>query len=304
MRNAMTVDVEDYFHVSAFENVIERSSWEHRESRVKANTHCLLELFEKNNIHATFFVLGWVAERYADLVREIVHHGHEVACHGYSHRLVYQQTSQEFQAETKRAKDIIEDQIQKPVIGYRAASYSITQNSLWALDILADLGFRYDSSIFPVHHDRYGIPASPRWPYELKTLQGHSLVEFPLTTAKLAKFKLPVAGGGYFRLYPYQLSRWAFKRINDYDQQPFIFYLHPWEIDPDQPRIKASMLSRFRHYNNLRRCYSRLEQLLLDFSFATVSEVLMDHGFLSEGRPAANSTAVRDHVDTRLWSIN
>jgi polysaccharide deacetylase family protein (PEP-CTERM system associated) len=263
-----------------------------------------LELFEKNNIHATFFVLGWVAERYVDLVREIAHHGHEVACHGYSHRLVYQQTSQEFQAETKRAKDIIEDQIQKPVIGYRAASYSITQNSLWALDILADLGFRYDSSIFPVHHDRYGIPASPRWPYQLKTLQGHSLIEFPLTTAKLAKFKLPVAGGGYFRLYPYQLSRWAFKRINDYDQQPFIFYLHPWEIDPDQPRIEASMLSRFRHYNNLRHCYSRLEQLLLDFSFTTVSEVLMDRGYLSGEKPAANSAAVRDHVDTRLWSIN
>ncbi len=299
MRNAMTVDVEDYFHVSAFENVIDRSSWDHRESRVRVNTQRLLELFEIKKIHATFFVLGWVAERFTDLVREIAQHGHEVACHGYSHRLVYKQTPKEFQAETKQAKAIIEDQIQKPVLGYRAASYSITQNSLWALDILAELGFLYDSSIFPVHHDRYGIPASPRWPYQLQTLQGHTLVEFPLTTATLGKFKLPVAGGGYFRLYPYQVSSWAFKRINEHDQQPFIFYLHPWEIDPEQPRIEASLLSRFRHYNNLKHCHHRLERLLTDFPFTTVREVLIDRGFLSLEGSAVSS----DRVDARLWSV-
>jgi polysaccharide deacetylase family protein (PEP-CTERM system associated) len=300
MHNAMTVDVEDYFHVSAFENVIERASWDLRESRVKVNTQRLLELFEVKKIHATFFVLGWVAERFTDLVREIAQHGHEVACHGYSHKLVYKQTPQEFHEETKQAKAIIEDQIQKPVLGYRAASYSITENSLWALDILAELGFHYDSSIFPVRHDRYGIPASPRWPYQLHTLQGHTLVEFPLTTARWGKVKLPVAGGGYFRLYPYQLSKWAFKRVNEHDQQPFIFYLHPWEIDPEQPRIEASLLSRFRHYNNLERCHHRLEKLVTDFPFTTVTEVLMDRGFLSAGEPAASS----DRVDVRLWSVS
>lgn len=275
VKNALTVDVEDYFQVSAFADHIKPHEWDERTLRVEENTHKLLDLFDEYKIKATFFTLGWVAERKRGLVLEIANRGHEVACHGYSHQLVYNQTQDIFRDETIRAKSIIEDIIQQPVLGYRAASYSITEKSVWALDILAECGFIYDSSIFPVRHDRYGMPDSPKYPYLLKTPAGNSLIEFPLSTAKIFNYRLPVAGGGYFRLYPYWLSKAGLKQINR-QQKPFIFYLHPWEVDPEQPRISASWFSRFRHYNNLDKCESRLRNLISDFRFTTTWDVLCE----------------------------
>lgn len=282
MKNAMTIDVEDYFHVSAFASSIASTQWDSYACRVEANTGKLLGMFSDGGIKATFFVLGWVAERYPALVRSIAAQGHEIACHGYSHRLVYDQTPAEFRAETQRSKGVLEDLVQTPVLGYRAASYSITSKSLWALDILAELGFTYDSSIFPVRHDRYGIPGGSRRPYRLRTPAGASLVEFPLTTVELGRYRLPVSGGGYFRLFPYFLTRMALASVNGREQRPFIFYLHPWEVDPGQPRVKSGWLSRFRHYNNLERCEPRLRQLMADFEFGTAAEVLHGLGLGTE----------------------
>lgn len=274
IQNALTVDVEDYFQVAAFTANVDRKSWDSFPLRVERNTHRLLDLFAEHGVNATFFVLGWVAERCPDLVRAIAERGHEVACHGYSHQLIYGQTPAVFREETARAKACLENQVQRPVLGYRAASYSITKRSLWALDVLAELGFFYDSSIFPIHHDRYGIPDSPRWPYRINTHNGGSLIEFPPSTLSVGGYRLPVAGGGYFRIYPYRLTRFALSRLNDGEGRPFIFYLHPWEIDPDQPRIPTGRLSTFRHYTNLSRCESRLRQLLKDFEFAPASKIL------------------------------
>lgn len=274
MRNALTVDVEDYFHVSAFAHQIHPSTWGEIPLRVQHNTQRLLELFDEYEVKATFFVLGWVAERCPELVRSIAERGHEVACHGYSHELIYRQTEETFREETARAKAILEDHYQYPVLGYRAASYSITKKSFWALDVLAELGFRYDSSIFPVRHDRYGIPDSPRWPYRITTTRGGDLVEFPPATLSLMRYRLPVGGGGYFRLYPYAFTRFALSRLNNAEQQPFMFYMHPWEIDADQPVIRAGWLSMFRHYTNLARCEERLRLLLRDFRFSSAREVL------------------------------
>lgn len=277
--NAMTVDVEDYFHVSAFENVITPGSWGSRVSRVERNTLRLLELMEQRGMKATYFVLGWVADRYPALVREIAAQGHEIACHGYSHQLIYKQTPEVFREETLRSKKLLEDLAQMPVLGYRAASYSITAQSAWALDTLAEAGFAYDSSIFPVRHDRYGMPGTPRFPYLLTTPGGKTIVEFPLTTLILGGATLPIAGGGYFRLYPYFFSRWGLARVNKMGE-PFVFYLHPWEIDPDQPRVNAGWLSRFRHYNNLADCENRLRTLMQDFRFTTMADVLTHRGLL------------------------
>ena len=273
IQNALTVDVEDYYHVSAFANSIKPTDWDNHASRVEKNTHRLMDIFDEAEVKATFFVLGWVADRNASLVKEIAERGHEVACHGYSHQLIYNQTPEVFREETIRSKNLLENIVQAPVRGYRAASYSITKDSLWALDILAEAGFEYDSSIFPIRHDRYGIPDAKEMPHVLKTPKGHSLVEFPLSTAKVLKHKLPVAGGGYFRLYPYALTKAGLRQVNR-RQQPFIFYLHPWEIDSEQPRIEAGWFSRFRHYNNLEKCESRLQQLMKDFQFGTVWQVL------------------------------
>ncbi|MDX1589798.1 MAG: DUF3473 domain-containing protein [Oleiphilaceae bacterium] len=279
LRNAMTIDVEDYFHVSALAESIDPGDWHSMEYRAEANTDRLLSLFAEKGVKGTFFVLGWVAEKSPLLIRRIADAGHEIACHGFSHQLVYRQTPAVFREETRRAKSLLEDQTQQPVNGYRAASYSITAASRWALDILVEEGFTWDSSIFPIRHDRYGMPGSPRWPHQLTTDKGASLVEFPLTTLRLGPFTLPIAGGGYFRLYPYGFSRWGLTQCRR-QGEPFIFYLHPWEIDPEQPRVPVSPLSRFRHYNNLHRCESRLARLLEDFSFTTVEQVLADRGLL------------------------
>jgi len=273
--NALTIDVEDYFHVAALSKSISVHDWSNIPSRVEKNTNLLLELFDKYSVKATFFILGWVAERYPQLIKDIDSQGHEVACHGYSHQLIYTQTLETFKEETRRSKHILEDIVGKQINGYRAASYSITNRSLWALDILAEAGFTYDSSIFPVYHDNYGIPDSPGEPYVLKTSRGSQLVEFPLSTYRIFGYALPVAGGGYFRLYPYWLSKYFYKRLNKANK-PFVFYLHPWEVDPDQPRVKASWLSEFRHYNNLDVCERRLESLLKDFSFVSMQTKLND----------------------------
>ena len=247
-----------------------------------ANTHRLLALFENFEARATFFVLGWVADRHPQLVRDIAAGGHEVACHGFSHRLVYQQPREEFLQETRRAKFLLEDITGSAVLGYRAASYSIVRQSLWALDILVELGFAYDSSIFPVRHDLYGIPGAQRLPHRMSTPNGRSIVEWPLSTAEIFGWRLPVAGGGYFRLLPYWFSRWGLTSINRRERQPFIFYLHPWEIDPQQPRVSASWLSRFRHYTNLAKCEERLRMLLREFRFGTARDGLAQLGLLPD----------------------
>jgi len=280
--NALTVDVEDYFHVSALAPSIDRGSWGSRESRVVGNTHRLLDLFGQFGVRGTFFVLGWVAERHPRLVKDIAGAGHEVACHGFSHRLVYEQSPEEFREETLRSKRLLEDTIGAAVLGYRAASYSIVRRSLWALDILAEAGFAYDSSIFPVHHDRYGIPDAERNPHRMATPGGRWIVEWPLAVASVLGFRLPVAGGGYFRLLPYALSRWGLASINRRDRRPFIFYLHPWEIDPGQPRVRVGWLSRFRHYTNLDKCEARLRRLLGDFRFGTARDSLSQLGLLAQ----------------------
>jgi len=282
MLNALTVDVEDYFHVSALSSVIRPDDWSsYDQARVIKNTQCLLDLFENHNYFATFFVLGWVAERYPELIREIKQRGHEVASHGWSHQLVYQQEPTVFRQETERSKKLLEDITGDMVSGYRAASYSITPKSRWALDILVELGFHYDSSLFPVYHDRSGMPGCDVSPPQLITDAGRKLIEFPLSTKNIFGYRLPVAGGGYFRLFPYWLNRFCWKSINK-QRKPFVFYLHPWEIDPEQPRVPVSGLSKFRHYNNLDKCYSRLEKMLGDFQFQTMEGVLFELGLLSK----------------------
>jgi polysaccharide deacetylase family protein (PEP-CTERM system associated) len=267
--------VEDYFHVAAFNKVINPNTWDSWPCRVEQNTNTLLALFDRNKIKITFFILGWVAERYPELIKRIHQQGHEIASHGYSHQLIYKQDPKVFREETAKSKQILEDLIQQPITGYRAASYSITRNSLWALETLAELGFTWDSSIFPTRHDNYGIPGSPEEPYKIGTRQGKILTEFPLTTAKVLGQSIPAAGGGYFRQYPYFVSRWLFEIASLNQTKPQIFYLHPWEIDPDQPRVpNASWFSNFRHYTNLHRCLPRLERMLTDFKFGTISESL------------------------------
>ncbi|MES9927377.1 MAG: XrtA system polysaccharide deacetylase [Candidatus Thiodiazotropha sp. 6PDIVS] len=272
--NAITVDVEDYYQVSAFNKQVEKAKWETFESRVYNNTHRILKIFDEKEIKGTFFILGWVAERNQKLVKEIHNLGHEVACHGYSHDLVYKQTPEQFLEETSKSKQILEDIVGASVNGYRAASYSITSKSLWAIDILSECGFTYDSSIFPIIHDRYGIPGADTKPHIFQTDKGNKIVEFPLSTVGVLNRRFPISGGGYFRLFPYWLSNKGLYRVNNHDNVPFIFYMHPWEIDEGQPKIKSSMLSEFRHYNNIDKFETRLLKLIDDFEFSTVSDVL------------------------------
>lgn len=293
--NALTIDVEDYFQVAALAEAVKYDDWPSMEYRVEANTDRLLRLFDNASVKATFFILGWVAERSPQLVRRIANAGHEVASHGYSHQLIYSQTPAVFREETRRSKAILEDILSVGVTGYRAASYSITNQSRWALDILAEEGFTWDSSIFPVHHDRYGMPGTPRWPHRLTTDKGYELAEFPLSTLKFPGYTLPIAGGGYFRLFPYWFSRWGLGSINR-QGQPFVFYLHPWEVDPGQPRLDVKWLSRFRHYNNLDVCEKRLSRLLGHFRFTTMSNVLRNQGVLEHNSDELSSHAIKCNV--------
>lgn len=263
--NYLTIDVEDYFQVSAFEGIINTRDWETMEQRVGRNTETVLSLLADHGTQATFFIVGWVAERYPQLVKSIHQRGHAIGCHSYWHRRVYDMTEDEFRADTHKVKSILEDITGQPVLGYRAPSYSITQKSLWAIDILKELGFTYDSSIFPIYHDTYGIPNAPRFSYR----HANGLLEYPLSTARLLGQKIPVSGGGYFRLFPYWFTRAALRSINRKEGKPFVFYFHPWEIDPEQPRMSnASLVSTFRHYNQLNKTKSRLKSLLKDFTFA------------------------------------
>jgi polysaccharide deacetylase family protein (PEP-CTERM system associated) len=271
--NAMSVDVEDYFQVSAFDRVVRRAEWDAFESRVCANTERLLGLFDESGVRATFFVLGWVAARYPHLIRRIADAGHEVASHGHAHRLVYDLLPEEFRDDVRRAKGTLEDLCGVEVAGYRAPSYSITKRSLWALDVLIEAGYRYDASIFPIHHDRYGIPDAARHIHVLRR-GGSSIVEAPASTVRVGRVNLPIAGGGYFRLLPYWWTRWGIQQLNRLEHRPAIFYLHPWEVDPDQPRIAVSALARVRHYGNLRQTMARLRMLLSDFRFSTVANVV------------------------------
>lgn len=288
--NAFTVDVEDYFQVAALSSAVSRDSWTLRESRVEANTERLLRLLEERGVRATFFLLGWVAERQPELVRRIAAAGHEVACHGYSHQLVYRQSPKEFREETARAKHCLEDTLGQAVEGYRAASFSITRQSLWALDVLIDLNFGYDSSVFPIRHDLYGLPGARPEPHRIAAPSGRTIAEFPMSTARFMGVQIPVSGGGYFRILPYWLTRAGLKQINE--QRPFAFYLHPWELDPRQPRVKVGALSQFRHYTGLERCEGRLRRLLGEFSFTSMHEVLRHCGVVS-AEPERNLTRLR-----------
>lgn len=272
--NALTVDVEDYFHVSAFESHIDKRRWDEFPQRVEANMHRILDLFNEFDIRATFFTLGWVAERYPLMIQRIVKEGHELACHGYQHVRVTEQTRAEFRQDIRQAKQILEDIAGQSVIGYRAASYSINKNNLWAHDELLQEGFRYSSSIYPVKHDLYGIPDAPRFSYT--PLSDRSFKEIPISTLRMLQKNIPCGGGGFFRFYPYVFSKWALRRINNVEQQPAIFYFHPWEIDPDQPRQQGLALkTRFRHYLNLNRMEARIRYLLTDFDWDTMANIFI-----------------------------
>lgn len=270
---ALTVDLEEYFQVSNFDRVIAREDWDALPSRVGDSTRRLLDAFDAADSRATFFSLGWVAERHPALLREIAERGHELACHGYSHELVYDLDPERFRADLRRARAAIEDATGKAIEGYRAPSYSITRDSLWALDVLAEEGFRWDSSVFPIRHHRYGIPGFPRHPLRLSLRGGASLLEFPLTTVQLGPLTLPVAGGAYLRFLPFGLFRRAFERVVA-QGRPALLYLHPWEVDPDQPRQDVGWRIRVNHYYNLARTEDRLRRLLARFRFAPLGRVL------------------------------
>jgi polysaccharide deacetylase family protein (PEP-CTERM system associated) len=281
MRNALTFDVEEYFQAEAFARVVRAAEWPGQPSRVARSTSRLLDQLEHHGVSATFFVLGWVAERQPALVREIQKRGHEVACHGHAHRLIYAMERSEFRDDVRRAKQTIEDIIGAPINGYRAPTFSVVRDSLWALDVLAEEGFRYDSSIFPIRHDRYGIPGAPRFPHRIQLPGGGTMVEFPVTTVRLAGQHLPFCGGGYFRLAPYPMIRAGLRRVNQRERMPGIVYLHPWEMDPEQPRLPIGRLARFRHYVNLAHTASKLGRLLRDFRFAPARDVLREHGLVA-----------------------
>jgi polysaccharide deacetylase family protein (PEP-CTERM system associated) len=270
--NVMSVDVEDYFQVGAFEHSIARDAWERWPCRVEANVERILALFARHDIHATFFTLGWIAERYPGVVRAIVAGGHELASHGHGHQRVSDLTPAAFQADVTRAKKLLEDLAGVAVAGYRAPSFSIGRANLWALDVLAEAGYRYSSSIYPIRHDHYGMPEAPRFPYRPESCP--ALLEMPPTTVPLAGRNLPAAGGGYFRLLPYATSRWLIGRVNQLEQRPAMFYFHPWEVDPEQPRVSGAPLkSRFRHYVNLNRMEAKLDRLCADFRWGRADQV-------------------------------
>lgn len=270
--NALTVDVEDYFQVSALAPYIARADWERIPCRVERNVERILELLAESGSQATFFTLGWIAERYPQLVRRIVDGGHELASHGYAHLRIHEQTPSEFALDIRRAKALLEDLAGREVKGYRAPSFSIGRKTLWAFDCIAEAGYRYSSSVYPIRHDLYGMPDSPRFPYRPSA----DLLEIPVTTTRLLNRNLPAGGGGYFRLLPYCASRALIRRVNRIDRKPSVFYFHPWEIDPGQPHQPGiGLKTRFRHYLNLDRTESRLRSLLRDFKWRSLDRVFL-----------------------------
>ncbi len=271
MTNALSIDVEEYFQIHVLSGIIRQDTWQEIPSSVQENTSRILDLLEEHGIRGTFFCLGWIAQRHAGLIRRIHEQGHEVACHGYAHQVIYRQAPEKFRDDVTRAKQVLEDATGDPVVGYRAPTYSITGKTLWALKILEDAGFRYDSSIFPIYHDNYGIPDAPRFPHRIP---GSTLVEFPISTLRLGPVNLPISGGGYFRLLPYPLTRTGLKILMS-GGNPFVFYIHPWELNPDTPRVHGmSAFSRFRTYSGIRTARSRFERLISDFRFSPVRDVL------------------------------
>ncbi|CAM8638968.1 MULTISPECIES: XrtA system polysaccharide deacetylase [Sphingobium] len=269
MQNALSVDVEDWFQVGAFERTLKRADWDGLTHRVEANSDAVLDLFAQADVKATFFTLGWVAERYPALMRRIADAGHEVASHGYDHARVFTFTPEEFRADLRKSRAILEDASGQAVTGYRAPSFSIDPRTPWAHMILAEEGYRYSSSVAPIRHDHYGWPDSPRFAW--KPVAGSDLVELPVTTAKWGKRTLAAGGGGFFRLLPYAFSRWAIRQVNDQAGRPAIIYFHPWEIDPDQPRVSGAPLrSRLRHYSNLSVMAAKLRRLTRDFAWTRV----------------------------------
>ena len=273
--NGLTVDVEDYFQVSAFAPHIARERWDSMPCRVERNVDRLLDQFAARQVHGTFFTLGWIAQRYPALIRRITDVGHELASHGFSHQRAFEQSPAEFFEDLTRSKQVLEDIAGVPVLGYRAPSFSIGESNPWAFECLLRAGYRYSSSVYPVKHDHYGFPDSPRFPYS--TASG--LLEIPITTTRVWGRNLPAGGGGYFRLAPYALSRWAIKRVNVMEQKPAVFYTHPWEFDPDQPRVPGiSAKTRFRHYVNIGRTSARLDRLLVDFRWDRMDRVFAIHG--------------------------
>lgn len=271
--NALTVDVEDYFQVSAFEPHIRREDWDTVPCRIERNMDRILDLFCELDVQATFFTLGWVAERYPHLIRRIVAEGHELASHGYEHVRVVNQDPAAFRSDVTKTKTLLEDLSGVEVQGYRAASYSIGEKNLWALDVLHEAGYRYSSSIYPIKHDLYGMPRAPRFAFRPKP---DGILEIPVSTVTLGGRKLPCGGGGYFRLFPYALSRWAIRRVNVQDEQACLFYFHPWEIDPEQPRQRGLPIkTRIRHYLNLTRTEARLRRLLRDFNWDRMDRVFL-----------------------------
>lgn len=276
--NALTIDVEDYFQVSAFAPYIRREDWDSRECRVERNVARILQLLAERDVKATFFTLGWVAERYPQLVRDIVQGGHELASHGYGHERASDLSPQAFSQDITRAKRLLEDLSGTRVKGYRAPSFSIGTGNLWAFDSLSQAGYEYSSSIYPIQHDHYGMPDSPRFAYRV----GAGLLEVPVTTVRMMNRNLPSSGGGYFRLLPYAMSRWLLRRVNQQDHESAIFYFHPWEIDIGQPRVPGiNLKTRFRHYVNIPRMETKLQQLLADFRWGR-----MDQIFLAPAQPA------------------
>jgi len=270
-RNAMSVDVEEYFQVAAFERQVQKDDWGSYPSRVEWNTGRVLDLFAAKGVRATFFVLGWVAERHPALIRRIVAEGHELASHGYDHTRVIYMDERVFREDVVRTKGILEEVGGVRVRGYRAPSYSIGAGNLWALDVLQETGHVYSSSIYPIRHDLYGMPEAPRFAFRVRE---QAILEIPVTTVEWGGNQLPAGGGGFFRLLPYAAYHWALRRVNGRDRQPGIFYFHPWEVDAQQPRIaNAPLKSRFRHYVNLGTMEARLARLLDDFQWGRVDEV-------------------------------
>lgn len=275
MLNALTVDVEDYYHVSAFEPYLDYKNWEYLPSRVESNIMRILEILEDRKVKATFFVLGWVADRSPSLIRKIYSEGHEIASHGYSHKLAYEMTPDEFRDDVRKSKNAIEDSIGAGINGFRAASFSLVENSLWALDVLIEEGFLYDSSIFPIHHNRYGIFYWQRFPHVIKRISGF-IHEMPPSTFKMFKINLPIAGGAYLRFLPLGIISHGIRRINNTESQPAVVYIHPWEIDHRQPRFKVRRLTEVRHYAGLSGVEEKIKNILSEFKFGRISEVITE----------------------------
>jgi polysaccharide deacetylase family protein (PEP-CTERM system associated) len=286
MINALTFDVEEYFHAEVFAGVVRPDEWPSLESRVIEATTRLLEMLSEARTSATFFVLGWVAARHPGIVRAIHAQGHEVACHGYGHQMITRQNRADFVEDVQRAKKTIEDVTGSSVIGYRAPTFSVVQETLWSLEVLSENGFKYDSSIFPIVHDRYGIPGAPRFPHRRAAGDGVEIAEFPLSTIVRLGCRFPVAGGGYFRLFPYGVTQAAVRYLNNVEGQPAIVYLHPWEIDSGQPRLPVGRVAWFRHTVNTEAAERKLRRLIEEFSFAPVRDVLSGAGLLERGYAA------------------